>query len=110
MARMLRSAAGMQRAIHRSAPSIRGRPVEPKVDTLIETLKDTGVSSVNKEFVHQTAHSIDLAREDKVVWKVTEAGLMAVLIASGLTFGSTLVLESDRLRMSKRGRKVVEKA
>ena len=54
--------------------------------------------------------SIDLAREDKVVWKVTEAGLMAVLIASGLTFGSTLVLESDRLRMSKRGRKVVEKA
>ena len=54
--------------------------------------------------------SIDLSREDKVVWKVTEAGLMAVLIASGLTFGSTLVLESDRLRMSKRGRKVVEKA
>ena len=45
-----------------------------------------------------------------MVWKVTEAGLMAVLIASGLTFGSTLVLESDRLRMSKRGRKVVEKA
>ena len=45
-----------------------------------------------------------------MVWKVTEAGLMVVLIASGLTFGSTLVLESDRLRMSKRGRKVVEKA
>ena len=42
-----------------------------------------------------------------MVWKVTEAGLMAVLIASGLTFGSTLVLEYDKLR---RGRKAVGKA
>ena len=45
-----------------------------------------------------------------MVWKLNEAGLMDALITSGLTFGSTLVLESDRLRMSKRGRKVVEKA